>query len=170
MFKKYVSIISIIVTSALLIAQDDFGDFGDEQNESDDQESGLITITGTVNDTNGNALAGANVVVDETDLGAASDGEGSYTIEGVEVGASVTATMIGYEDETAYADGETLDFSLNAVVIELNALEVLASRAGDNTPVAYTNISKTDLFCIAVIKGTFFFIIPAFSVAISSIV
>ena len=33
----------------------------------------------------GKAVAGANVVVDETDLGAAADEDGKFTIEGVSV-------------------------------------------------------------------------------------
>ena len=35
MIKKYLFIISVIIIGSLLIAQDDFGDFGDEQNASE---------------------------------------------------------------------------------------------------------------------------------------
>ena len=57
MIKKYLFIISVIIIGSLLIAQDDFGDFGDEQNASEGvAEGSLITITGTISDANGNAI------------------------------------------------------------------------------------------------------------------
>ena len=124
-------------------AQDDFGDFNDEGKSS---ESELITISGTVTDaSSGKGLAGANVVVDGTDIGSATDETGSYSIEDVEMGSSITASVIGYDSQSLFADQEQVDFVLNAEVIELSALEVLASRAGESTPVAYTNVSKEDL-------------------------
>jgi Outer membrane receptor for ferrienterochelin and colicins len=53
--------------------------------------------------------------------------------------------MIGYEDQTLYADQKTIEFALNSSAVEMSELEVLASRAGENTPVAYTNVSKEEL-------------------------
>ena len=138
--KKYGCYFVVLTFCSTLFGQDDFNDESDVADEVK-----LITITGTVSSESGRPLAGANVVVDGTDLGAATDGDGIYTIESVEVGVSVTATMIGYEDQVLYADQEQLDFSLASSVIEMNALEVLASRAGENTPVAYTNITKEEL-------------------------
>ena len=44
-----------------------------------------------------------------------------------------------------FADQETIDISLVASVLEMSELEVLASRAGEKTAVAYTNVSKSDL-------------------------
>ena len=38
------------------------------------------TIQGTVSDQDGNALPGANVVVEGTSLGAAADGSGAYKL------------------------------------------------------------------------------------------
>ena len=43
-----------------------------------------MTVSGTVTDaSSGDALAGANVVVDGTDLGAAADANGGYTLSNV---------------------------------------------------------------------------------------
>jgi hypothetical protein len=48
-----------------------------------------MTVSGTVSDAaTGNALAGANVVVEGTDLGAAAAGDGSYSIANVPAGAT----------------------------------------------------------------------------------
>ena len=142
---RFFTLFVSIILSSMMIAQDDFGDdFGDEA-EGSSEETQTVVLSGTVTDESGRALAGANVVVDGTELGSATDEQGSYTIEGVEVGSSITATVIGYEDMTSYADSETLDFVLVSMTIEMSALEVLASRAGENTAVAYTNISKEEL-------------------------
>ncbi len=124
----------------VITAQDDFGD------AESGEDAGTITVSGTVTDSQtGKPLAGANIIVDDTELGAAADSDGNYTIENVETGASVTASVIGYEDQQLYADSETLDFQLSSIAIEMSELEVLASRAGENTPVAYTNVTKEDL-------------------------
>ena len=104
-----------------------------------------MTVSGTVTDaSNGEALAGANVVVDGTNLGAAADANGGYTISNVPNGATLTASMIGYTDASATA-ATTVNFSLTGSAIEMSGLEVLASRAGEKTPVAYTNVSKADM-------------------------
>ncbi|MDP6770242.1 MAG: carboxypeptidase-like regulatory domain-containing protein, partial [Anaerolineales bacterium] len=104
-----------------------------------------MTVSGTVTDAaTGAALAGANVVVVGTDLGAAADKNGSYTIDNVPNGATLTASMIGYTNASATA-GRTVNFALIGSAIEMSGLEVMASRAGEKTPVAYTTVTKADM-------------------------
>jgi hypothetical protein len=109
------------------------------------------TITGSVTSDDGAALAGANVVVEGTSLGAAADAGGSYNINGVPAGNfTVTASFVGYESSSSSvsvpASGSvTVNFSLSSSAIELSGLEVLASRATRNTPVAYTNVVKEEM-------------------------
>jgi len=104
-----------------------------------------MTVSGTVTDAStGNTLAGASVVVDGTDMGAAADANGGYTLSNVPNGATLTASMIGYTDASATA-GSTVNFALAGSAIEMSGLEVLASRAGEKTPVAFTNVSKADM-------------------------
>ena len=56
-----------------------------------------MTVSGTVTDSaTGAALAGANVVAVGTDLGAAADASGAFTISNVPNGATITASVIGY--------------------------------------------------------------------------
>ena len=58
-------------------------------------------IRGTVSSSDGQALAGANVIVDGTSKGAATDADGGFTILNVEAGTySVTASYIGYQSST----------------------------------------------------------------------
>ena len=102
LFKIITSI--LIAISSTILAQDDFTD-------SDDNTQNIVTITGVITDaSSGNPIAGANVLVDDGDVGSAADQDGVYTIEGVESGASVTVTAIGYNDLTLYADQEKIRF------------------------------------------------------------
>ena len=108
------------------------------------------TISGTVTDAaTGNALPGANVVVVGTNMGAAATEDGSYSISNVPSGSyTVTASVIGYADgsQSVNVSGNaTVNFSLSVSALELSAVEILASRAGENTPVAYTNITKAEV-------------------------
>ena len=58
-------------------------------------------ISGQVKATDGSGLAGANVQIDGTAMGAATDAEGSYTILNVPAGNySLTASYIGYKNTT----------------------------------------------------------------------
>ena len=102
------------------------------------------TVSGTVSDaTNGNALPGANVVVEGTDLGAAADASGNYSIEGVPAGATITASMIGYTSSSATA-AATVNFSLEASAIQLSGLEVLANRVDAKSSIAYTDLNAEE--------------------------
>ena len=108
------------------------------------------TITGKVTDaSSGKELAGANVMVDGTGLGAAADANGMYHITNVPNGTvTITASMIGYKkmSKTVTVSGMVnLTFELSSSALHLNALEVLASRATRTTPVAYSNIEKSDI-------------------------
>ena len=55
-------------------------------------------IAGQVVDANGDALPGANVIVEGTQLGAATDRGGRYIIRNVSVGTyTIKATFVGFE-------------------------------------------------------------------------
>jgi len=107
-------------------------------------------VVGTVTDTESNPLAGADVVVQGTELGSAADAVGAYSID-LEAGTyTLTASSIGHasltvEVEVVEGTVSTVDFSLSVSAIEMSALEVLASRADEKTPVAYTTVDKEEL-------------------------
>lgn len=139
MNRKLFIIFNLILFTTYILAQDDF-------NIEETQKNEKITISGRVVDSvSGSPLAGANLVVDGTEIGSASDEDGVYTIEDVELGSGVTASVIGYEDLTLYADESQLDFSLVRSAIKMSALEVLASRASEKTAVAYSDVNKEEL-------------------------
>jgi len=129
--------ISILILPVKMLAQDDF---------SDETTESKITVSGAVlNSSNGNPIAGANIIVDDGESGAAADEDGKFTIEDVSQGASITASAIGFESLTLYADQSELSFELTPTAVEMSALEVLASRASEKTAVAYSDVSKDEL-------------------------
>ena len=121
--RTLLSIATLVIAFNLTFAQDNFSD-------ELVAESSQITVTGTVLDeSTGKPLPGANVVIDGSDLGVASDEDGKFSIGPVETGSGITASMIGFETLTLYADSATISFKLTPETIEFSELEVLASRA-----------------------------------------
>ena len=102
-----------------------------------------MTVSGTVTDAStGNALPGANVVVDGTSLGAAADANGGFTINDVPDGSTLTASMIGYLDASTTAS-TTVNFSLNVTTLQLSAVTVAGNFAIEReTPVAFTTVGE----------------------------
>ncbi|UCE17323.1 MAG: TonB-dependent receptor [Gemmatimonadota bacterium] len=93
-------------------------------------------ISGTVRDAdNGEPLPGANVIIEGTTLGAATNMEGFYFIINVPPGTySLRATMVGYTPQSktqvkVSTDVTTkLDFELSTTVVELGCVTVTAER------------------------------------------
>ena len=107
-------------------------------------------VEGTVTGEKGSPLMGANIVVDGTDVGTASLEDGTYSINLGSGSYTLIVSVIGYGSSTqSIVIGEdelvTLDFELSVSEIGMSALEVLASRAGSKTPVAYTTVDKEEI-------------------------
>ena len=94
-------------------------------------------------------LVGANVTVEGTELGGVTDAEGKFVIETGTGTFDVTASYIGYVAQTqSVVVGDivgSVSFDLETDVVALTALEVLASRADETTPVAYTTVGKAEM-------------------------
>ena len=107
------------------------------------------TVNGTVYDSNSRPLEGANVVLVGTELGDTANDAGAYSILSVPAGTyDLTASFIGYSPvtETIVVGEESVmtHFILEVGGLALSDVEVLASRASDKTPVAYTNVTKEE--------------------------
>ena len=92
-------------------------------------------IRGKITSADGQPLAGANVMVDGTTKGAATDGDGSYTILSVEAGIySVTATYIGYQSSSesnvsVKVDLTTpLSFAMQTSAVEGEAVTIIGEK------------------------------------------
>ena len=96
---------------------------------------GTGTLAGRVTDADtGEGLPGANVIVEGTQLGAATDLDGNYRIIGIPVGEyDVTSRFVGFEEETVadvqISSGYTTqqDFDLSSGVV-LDEIEIVYER------------------------------------------
>ena len=107
------------------------------------------TVNGTVYDSNSRPLEGANVVLVGTELGDTANADGAYAMLNVPAGTyDLTASFIGYKPITKSIvvgdEGVMTHFILEVGGLALSDVEVLASRASDKTPVAYTNVTKEE--------------------------
>ena len=109
------------------------------------------SVSGKVTSEAGDPLANANIVVVGTDLGTVSDETGTFVLDLGAGDYTITATVIGFKPQSLIVkinEGDTdlmMAFVLPLNVIELSDVEVLASRADEKTPVAYTTVSKEEL-------------------------
>jgi len=92
-------------------------------------------IRGTVSSADGQALAGANVMIDGTSKGAATDADGGFTILNVEAGTySVTASYIGYQNSSesnvlVKVDLTTpLNFSMQTSAVEGEVVTIVGEK------------------------------------------
>ena len=91
------------------------------------------SIHGTITDIYGDPLPGANVILEGTSLGAATDAMGVYTIEGVAPGTyTAKASYIGYESTsqmvTVGVGSVQLNFALTISAIAAKEIAVIGSR------------------------------------------
>lgn len=93
----------------------------------------------------GDALIGVNVIVEGTQLGAATDASGTYVVIGIPPGVyTVRASYIGYQElsisniRISPAVTATQDFELQSSAIEVEALAITAER-----PLVQRNTTNT---------------------------
>ena len=91
------------------------------------------TVSGTISSADGSALAGANVTVEGTDMGASSNQDGSFSISGLSDGDyTLTASYIGYDAASATVSvsggqAANVNLTLESGNVRLNQVVVSAS-------------------------------------------
>ncbi|MCH7495637.1 MAG: TonB-dependent receptor [Candidatus Marinimicrobia bacterium] len=112
----------------------------------------FVDITGkVVNANTGEPLPGANVLIEQTPLGGATDENGLFSIRNLPVGNyTISASVIGYEIQKLLIHAEskniTINFSLTSKTLEGENIIVSASRAiTGKTPIAFSNIDSRTL-------------------------
>lgn len=110
------------------------------------------TLSGTVTDEQNEPIAGANVFLATTKLGTVTDANGRFEIPNVEAGSyMLRISYVGYETAiqtitiSNTQSRQTLAIQLAEKAIDIGELIVKATRAGEKTPVTYTNLNKEEL-------------------------
>lgn len=105
-------------------------------------------ITGTVRDGKGDPLPGANIIIEGTNMGAAADLNGHYTILYINPGVyTVRASMIGYQTVVEknieiHADRTIfLDFKLKEATVNMDEVVVTAKHHAVKIDVSSTQFS-----------------------------
>src|SRR6478609_3924215 len=106
-----------------------------------------FTISGTVHDSKTNeVLVGATIQVSDQSRGTITDEQGRYELKKVASGKQIlTVRFLGYTEEKkeveVFADAQ-LDFALTESAQVTDEVTVFATRASENSPTAFSNISK----------------------------
>ena len=107
-------------------------------------------ISGTILNEDKEPLIGANIYIENKSVGVVSDAEGKFVVSMNKLGNySVIVSYVGYETQKRDVYFEGKDIEIEFVLVNMDILTdeitILANRAGVNTPIAYTNIEKSDL-------------------------
>lgn len=144
MFKK---LISVSLTLALgFIAGPAFASPGNGRAEL--QEMQQRTARGFIRDASGLGVIGAGVVVQGTDNGTVTGADGSFSLSGVERGATLTVSCIGYATATFVWDGQPIDLVLDEDTEQLSESVVTAlgiKRERKSLGYAVEDISSSEL-------------------------
>ncbi|MBN2174180.1 MAG: TonB-dependent receptor [Bacteroidales bacterium] len=108
------------------------------------------TVAGRVMDqTTGEALPGAHVLVDGTLMSAATGPDGLYSISGLKQGDhKFKVSFVGFrtlEVKIELQNDRTLDFRLEPQTVMSEEVIVQATRAREESPTAYTSVDKEDI-------------------------
>jgi iron complex outermembrane recepter protein len=104
------------------------------------------SLKGKVTDTDGNPLAGASVAIAGTFKGVQTSADGIYQFTDLEKGNYlIRFSFIGYETiaRSINLKGDSiLDVRLNPTAVITDDVIISATRAGDQAPLAYTNVTR----------------------------
>jgi iron complex outermembrane receptor protein len=109
-----------------------------------------LTISGRITDAaDQEPLPGVHVLVQNTYKGSFSLTDGTYSLTGLKPGNYVLEiSFVGYEKRiqpVELTESTTLDFALNRATILADEVIVQATRASENSPTTFTNISTEEI-------------------------
>jgi iron complex outermembrane receptor protein len=107
------------------------------------------SLSGKVTDIGGEPLAGAGVLIEGTFTGVHTDAAGNYILTGLKAGDyTLRYSFMGYETQIReiHVTGDMKeDVSLRLKTIVTNDVIISATRAGKETPLAYSNVAGETL-------------------------
>ena len=110
---------------------------------------GQISLTGIVKDTKGEPLSGANVMLGNSFNRTTAGIKGDFKFSNLRKGEyKIQITFVGYKNFTKdlnLSSSENLDIVMERASFLTEEVLVSAARAGDKSPLAFTNIGKEDI-------------------------
>lgn len=113
---------------------------GKEQNAQQDTK----TIKGNIVDASGVPVIGASVIVEGTSIGAVTDLDGNFTVNGASIGQTLKISSIGYVTQTIKWDGQALKIVLEEDVESLNEI-VVVGYGTQNRQAITGSVAKADI-------------------------
>lgn len=108
-----------------------------------------FSIKGKVADENGAPLAGANVILNNATSGIVTNLSGEFAITHLPLGLyTYKISFIGFEPKEGEIELKSdfyQEFRLAVSLVMSEEVMVMATRAGSNVPVAYSNVSKEEI-------------------------
>ncbi|WP_163321899.1 TonB-dependent receptor [Draconibacterium mangrovi] len=109
---------------------------------------GQINLTGVVKG-DGETLAGASVVIEKSFYGVSTKANGSFELKNLKPGDyTLLVSFIGFEPQKInlqLSASKTIEVNLKPNVIMTDEVLISATRAGNKTPVAYSNVSSDEI-------------------------
>ncbi|WP_321376192.1 TonB-dependent receptor [uncultured Draconibacterium sp.] len=109
---------------------------------------GQISLTGVVKG-DGEALAGASVVIEKSFYGVSTNADGSFEFKNLKPGDyTLLVSFIGFEPQKIdlqLSESKSIEVDLEPNVIMTDEVLISATRAGNKTPVAYSNVSSDEI-------------------------
>jgi iron complex outermembrane recepter protein len=105
-------------------------------------------ITGVVTDSQGKPVIGANIIVEGSYAGTATNADGIFRLNVREGNIVIRVSHVGYEtiSREIFAEGETtINFILKRVAFLADEVIVSATRAHSKIPMAYTNVDRMQI-------------------------
>ncbi|TFG43396.1 MAG: TonB-dependent receptor, partial [Bacteroidia bacterium] len=103
------------------------------------------SLSGKVTDLNGEPMAGASILIAGTYTGVQTEAAGNYSFTGLKAGNYIVRfSFIGYEtiERVVALNGDVLlDVQLKPMAVITDDVIISATRAGDQAPLAYTNVT-----------------------------
>ncbi len=116
-----------------------------------------ITVSGTVEDSSGEPLIGASILVEGTKDGASTDIDGNFSLKNVSPKAVLKVSYVGYRTESVKVDGRT-----NIKIV----LKEDAATLDEVVVVGYGTMKKKDLTgAVSTVKGSDIVKMPTANVA-----
>jgi iron complex outermembrane receptor protein len=108
-----------------------------------------FNLSGTIADEQGNFLPGASVKIQNTQFGAGTDSNGSFTIKNIPAGEYIIlVSFVGFENYINSIEIESdknISIKLKESIIWGDEVIVFATRANEKTPTTFTNVSADEI-------------------------